>query len=292
MSDLLGWLTDPYGYEFMRRALAAALLVGLVAPLVGTWIVLRRLAYMTDAMSHATIAGVAAAYLAGWSVTVGALGAGLVMAGLMAVLAAHPRLAEDSIIGVVEVALFAAGILVISSTGSVGVDLTHFLFGSISTVSTEDLRLNLVLGVVAMAGLALVFSDLRSATFDPLHAALVGVPVTALRSALFALLAVMVVISLQTVGLLMSVAMIVIPAATARLWTRTVAAMSALASAIGVLSAAVGLTLSYHLATASGATIALVTVVALTASFVLTLPRRGARPVAHAAELPVTPGTR
>lgn len=285
MNDALTWLTEPYGYAFMQRALLAALLVGLVAPLVGCWIVLRRLAYLTDAMSHATLAGVAAAYLTGISLTAGALGAGLVMAALMAGLAAHPRLAEDAIIGIVEVALFAAGILVITGSGSVSVDLSHFLLGSITTVSPADLQLNLILGAAAIAALTWVFSDLRAATFDPVHAALVGVRVSALRSGLLVLLAVMVVISLQTVGLLMSVAMVVIPAATARLWTQTVTTMSALAAGVGVSCAALGLTLAYHLATPPGATIALVCVAALTLSFAATLPRRATRPVAHAAEL-------
>jgi len=285
MSDPVSWLTEPYAYAFMQRALIAALLVGLVAPLVGCWIVLRRLAYLTDATSHATLAGVAAAYLAGVSLTLGALGAGLVMAGLMAGLAAHPRLAEDTIIGIVEVALFAAGLLIVSGSGSVSVDLGHVLLGSITTVSADDLRLDLALGLVALAGLAWRFADLRAATFDPVHAALVGVRVGALRTGLLLLLAVVVVVSLQTVGLLMSVAMVVVPAATARLWTRTVGAMSAVAAGVGVACAAFGLTLAFHLGTAPGATIALVCVAALALSFAATLPRRTTRPVAHVAEL-------
>lgn len=280
------WLLDPYASSFMQRALLASLIVGVVAPLVGVWIVLRRLAYLSDAMGHATLGGVALAYLAGWSLSVGAIAAGLAMAGLMAVLAAHPRLREDAVIGTVEAALFAAGVLVISASDDVRVDLTHLLFGSVTTVTEADLVLNGVLGVATLAVLALLFDDLRAASFDPLHARLVGVRIGALRTALLALLAVAVVLALQTVGLLMSIALFVVPPAAARLWTRTVAAMSALAAALGAAAAVVGLTLSYHLATAPGATIALAAVALLAVSFAATRPRAGRRPAAHAGDLP------
>ncbi len=269
----MDWLTDPYAYDFMRRALLAALLVGAVTPLVGCWIVLRRLAYLSDAMSHGTLAGVATAYLLGVGITLGALAAGLAMAGAMALLAAHPRLREDAIIGIVEVALFAAGVLVVGASGSVTLDLSHLLFGSINAVSRADLLVDAALGAVAVAVLAWLFHDLRAATFDPLHAALVGVPVAGLRYALNALLAITVVLCLQTVGLLMTVAMVVVPAATARLWTTTVAPMALLAALIGVVCAVAGLTLSFHLGTAPGATIALAAVAVFAGSFVATLRR-------------------
>lgn len=284
---MIDWLTDPYAYYFMRRALAASLLVGTVAPLVGVWIVLRRLAYMTDAMSHSTLAGVAAAYLAGWSITAGAIAAGLLMAALMAILSGHPRLREDAIIGIVQVALFAVGVIVISTSGGIGVDLGHFLFGSVSTVTDDDLRLNGVLAAVALVAVVVFFADLRSATFDPAHAELVGVPVGLLRHGLFALLAVSVVLALQTVGLLMAVALFIVPAAAARLWTRTATAMSVLAVAFGVAATLAGLTVSFHAASPPGATIALATVAILVVSFAATIPRRGRQPVAHAADLPV-----
>ncbi len=285
MPDVAGWLTDPYAYDFMQRALLASLLVGVIAPLVGVWIVLRRLAYLGDAMSHATLSGVAVAYLAGWSITLGAIASGLLMAALMAVLASHPKLREDSIIGTVAVALFAIAIILISSRDSIGVDLSHFLLGSITTVSASDLALNAVLASLVILAIVVVFSDLRAASFDPLHAELVGIHVGAMRYVLYATLAVTVVLALQTVGLLMSVALLVIPAAAARLWTRTVAAMSVLAAVLGVASCLIGLTVSFHAASAPGATIALVAVALLAVSFIATLPRRGTRAVAHACDL-------
>ena len=272
------WLTDPYAYDFMRRALLASLIVGAVAPLVGTWMVLRRLAYLSDAMSHATVGGVAIAYLGGTSITLGALGAGLTMAALMSALASHPRLREDAVIGSVGAALFAAGVVIISHDHGVAVDLTHLLFGSVTTVSGDDLRLDAILGGACALIVLALFRDLRAATFDPEHAALVGVRTGVVRHALYALLAICVVLGLQSVGLLMSVALFVIPPAAARLWARTAAQMTALSSAFGVAAAVAGLTVSYHADSAPGATIALSAVAILAISFALTLPRRGGGP--------------
>jgi ABC-type Mn2+/Zn2+ transport system permease subunit len=279
---MIAWLTDPYAYDFMQRALMAALLVGVLSPLVGTWVVLGRLSYLGDAMGHATLSGVAVAYLAGWSIVIGALGAGLVMAVLMALLARHPRLPGDAVIGIVEVALFAVGIIIISRADSISVDLGHFLFGSITTVGDDDIAVNAALTLVAVGAVAALFGDLRAAAFDPLHARLVGVRITALALARFAALAIAVVVSLQTVGLLMSIAMLLVPAAAARLWSTTLLRMSLLACAIGVASATIGLTLAFHLGSAPGATIALTAVAALAVSAALTMPRRGRPPDAHA----------
>src|SRR5919109_1080758 len=193
------WFTDPYTSMFMRRALLAAVLVGVVAPVVGVWIVLRRLAYLGDAMSHSLLAGVAGAYLWGWSITGGALVAGLVMAGLVGLLGAHPRLRPDAIIGVVGTALFALGVILVSArTNTIGVDLSSFLLGQITTVTEGDLAANAALAVVVLATIGWAFPDLRHATFDPTHAALVGVPVTLLGFGLLAVLAVAIVVSLQT----------------------------------------------------------------------------------------------
>jgi manganese/iron transport system permease protein len=272
------WLTDPYAYDFMQRALLASLIVGAVAPLVGTWMVLRRLAYLGDAMSHATVGGVALAYLGGWSITIGAIGAGLAMAALMGLLASHPRLREDAIIGSVEAALFAAGVVVISSNHAVGIDLTHVLFGSITTVTGNDLRLDALLGGACALLVLALFRDLRAGTFDAEHAALVGIRTGTLRYVLYATLAVCVVLGLQSVGLLMSVALFVIPPAAARLWARTTAQMAAVACGFGVAASLAGMTISYHADSAPGATIALCAVAILAASFVITIPRRGGSP--------------
>ena len=284
MSTAAGWLADPYAFDFMRRALAAALLVGILSPLVGVWVVLGRLAYLGDAMGHATLSGVAVGYLVGVGVVAGALAAGLVMAALITLMARHPRLRSDSVIGIAEVALFAVGVLILSRAHDVTVDLTHYLFGSITTVSAADLRLNAMLTVAAAGLLALAWRDLLAGAFDADHAALVGIRVGTLRLAMLCALAVAVVVSLQSVGLLMSIAMLIVPAAAARLWTRTVVGMTALACTLGVVSATGGLTLAFHLATPPGATIALTAVALLAVSALLTAPRRGRAPAGHLEE--------
>ena len=268
------WIADPYRSEFMRNALTVAIVVGVLSPVVGVWVVLRRLAYLGDAMSHATLSGVAVAYLVGVSIVAGALAAGLVMGGLIGVVGARRRLADDTVIGVVETILFAAGIVIISRSDGVGVDLSHFLFGQIATVNRADLVLNGVLAASALVTVAVLHRDLLATTFDPVHARQVGVRVGALRFVVLALVSISVVVSLQTVGLLMSVAMLVTPAATARLVTQRLSTMTAVAVAVGLTAAVGGLTLSYHLASPPGATIALTAAAVFLVVFAATVPTR------------------
>lgn len=283
------WFIEPYqSSQFMRLAALGAVLVGVLAPAVGVWILLRRLAYLGDAMSHATLGGVAAAYLLGVSLTLGALAAGLAMAAMIALLGTRRRLAQDAIIGVAETILFAAGVILISRSDGVGLDLSHYLFGQITTVRPGDLVLNGALMVVALVTIVVVFRDLRSATFDPLHARQVGISTRALDHLLLALVSVTVVVSLQTVGLLMSVAMLVTPAATARLVTNRVTTMTGVAILLGVTAALGGLTLSYHLASPPGATIALVAAAQLLVAFAATSAWRVGRSYRGAPSAPET----
>jgi ABC-type Mn2+/Zn2+ transport system permease subunit len=254
------WFVDPYRAQFMRNAAGIALLVGVLAPTVGVWVVLRRLAYLGDAMSHGTLAGVAGAYLAGISVSVGALAAGLVMGFLVTRAEDDRRLGQDTVIGVAETLLFAVGVLVISQTDRIGVDITHYLFGQLITTDRQDLLIAAGLTAAALVVVALAFDDLRAMTFDPGHARQVGIPVGALRLVLMCLISVTVVVSLDTVGLLLSVALLVTPAAGARLVTERIGTMTAVAIGVGVTSCLGGLTLAYHLATPPGPTIALLTV--------------------------------
>jgi ABC-type Mn2+/Zn2+ transport system permease subunit len=270
---VIDFLTDPFASQFMKNALAIAVIVGILCPIVGVWVVLRRLAYLGDAMSHASLSGVAIAYLVGASIVAGALVAGLVMGLLIALLGAR-KLADDSVIGVVETILFALGVIIISRSSSISVDLTHFLFGQITTVAPSDVRLNAVLAVLALATVAIFFRDLISATFDPIHARQVGINVGLLRFIVLGLVSICVVVSLQTVGLLMSVAMLVTPAASARLITNRIGVMTTVSALIGLGAAVIGLILSYHLSTPPGATIALTAATVFLGIFLLTIPSR------------------
>jgi ABC-type Mn2+/Zn2+ transport system permease subunit len=271
---VIHWLTDPYQSQFMRHALGVALLVGVLSPTVGVWVVLRRLAYMGDAMSHGTLAGVAAAYLLGYSIVAGALIAGMVMGIAVAILAVNPRLGQDAIIGIVETGLFALGVILITRSDNIGIDLSHFLFGQITTVTSSDLRINVLLTAVALIAIFVNFDDLKMTTFDPQHAAQVGVRVSALRLVLLAALSIAIVVCLSTVGILMSVAMLVVPASTARMFTQRTSTMTGAAIGLGVVASVGGLTLSYHLASPPGATIALMAVTMFLVVFAATLPRR------------------
>jgi len=217
---------------------------------------------------------VAVAYLLGLSIVLGALVAGIVMGLLVALIGARRSLHDDAAIGVVETVLFAGGLLLIARNDSVGVDLTHFLLGQIVTVSSGDLLLAGSLTAVVLATVGLLGRDLLSATFDPVHARGAGVPDRFVRVTILAMVSAAVVVSLQTVGLLMSVAMLVTPAATARLCTRRVSTMTAAAVGLGVAATVGGLTASYHLATPPGPTIALTAASGFAVVFAATALRR------------------
>ncbi len=252
-------LFDPFASSFMKRALVGVLITGGFAPAVGAWIVLRRLSYLGDAMSHALLSGVAGAYLLGINLTIGALAGGVAMAALVGLLSALPYLRQDAAVGVAETMLFSTGLILISlHSDRIAIDLSHFLFGQITTTNSSDLLISGCLAAVGIGFMVAQFSDLRAATFDPVHARLAGVRVTVLDRALLLVLALAVVASLQSVGLLMSVALLVTPASTARMVTGSLPAMIALSSAIGVVGGSSGLIVSYHLSSPPGATIALI----------------------------------
>lgn len=267
------WLTDPFRSEFMVRAFLAAIVIGVVAPVVGTWVVLRRMANLGDAMSHGTLAGVAIAYAAGVNVLFGALGAGLVIALALLAFSSSRRLGQETVIAVMGTAFLALGVVVVSRLDT-GVELTHFLFGRVLTVQWGDIWLNLALGGAAVAVVLALFGELRLATFDHVHAEQVGVRVEAVQGVLVMLLAAVVVISLRAVGTVMAVTMLVTPAATARLLARSLGRMTALGVVFGVSEGVVGLMVAYHLGSAPGATIGLVAAAVFAVVFAVTLPRR------------------
>ncbi|MEY2401932.1 MAG: manganese transport system permease protein [Ilumatobacteraceae bacterium] len=267
------WLLDPFSTGFMQRALVATLIIGVVAPVVGTWVVLRRMANLGDAMSHGTLAGVGIAYAAGVNVLIGALGAGLVIAALLVIFAASRRLGYETIITVLGTAFFALGVVVIGRLDT-GVELTHFLFGRVLTVQWSDVWLNLTLGGLALLTVILLFDELRLATFDHVQAEQVGVRVELVQGVVVVLLAVVVVISLRAVGTIMSVTMLVTPAATARQVARTLRQMTLLGVAFGVVEGVIGLVASYHLDAPPGAMIGLLSALVFAVVFAITLPRR------------------
>ena len=267
------WLTDPFQAEFMQRAVLAAIIIGIVAPVVGTWVVLRRMANLGDAMSHGTLAGVGIAYAAGFNILLGAIGVGILMAVLLLAFSSNRRIGQETVITVLGTAFFSIGVVIITRLDT-GVELTHFLFGRLLTVTWGDIWLNLALGTLAVGVVIALFGELRLATFDHVQAEQVGVHVELVQAVLVLLLTVVVVVSLRAVGTIMSVTMLVTPSATARLVARTLRQMTLIGVAIGVAVGIVGLMVSYHLNSAPGATIGLIAATVFCITFVATLPRR------------------
>ncbi len=255
---IINWLLEPLQYGFVTRALLAAVIVGIVCPVVGTYIVLRGMAFLGDALAHTILPGVVAAYLLGWPLAVGALIMGVVTAVGIGALSARGRIKEDTAIGVIFAGLFALGVAMLSATGSYTVDLAHFLFGNLLGVTTADLWLTAVLSFIVLATVALFFKEFLVITFDPVLARTLRLPTTFLRYLLLILLAVTIVISLQVVGIALVMALLVTPAAAASMLTQRMAPLMGVAAAIGAFSGAVGVYLSFYLDIASGPAVVLV----------------------------------
>lgn len=272
------FLLEPLSYPFMVRGLAAAIMVGIVCALVGTYMVLRGMAFFGDALSHAILPGVAVGYL----VNGGASGALFWWALAAAVLTAlgigavsrGAQVREDTAIGIVFAGMFALGIALISTMRSYTVDLVHFLFGNVLGVTNANLALTAGWGLVVIITIVAFYKEFLVISFDPVLAETLRLPSVALRYLLLVLIAVAIVVSLQTVGVSLILAMLVTPAATAYLLTRRLRDMMVLAAAIGAASGVVGLYISYYVSIASGPAIVLVS----TALFMLTAlfaPGRG-----------------
>jgi ABC-type Mn2+/Zn2+ transport system permease subunit len=271
----MAWLIEPLSYGFMQRGLAAGLLVGVLCAVVGCYVVLRGMAFLGDALAHAVLPGVAVAYLLGGNLTLGALVAAVAVALLIALSARQGAVREDTAIGIWFAAALALGVALISSLRTYAVDLSHILFGNLLGVSPGDLALVAVIGAGVLGLVALFYRPFLVISFDPVLAATLRWPAERLRGLLLVLLALTIVVSLQTVGVSLVAALLVTPAATAYLLTRRLPAMMAVAAALGAISSTVGLYLSYYLNIASGAAVVLTATAFFVAAWVLA-PGRGA----------------
>lgn len=242
----------------MQNALLAAMLVGLICGVVGVFVVLKGLAFMGDALSHAIFPGIVIAYLAGANFLIGAMIAAIVVSILIGWTSSHTRINNDTAIGVFFAGAFAFGIALISTQRTYSRDLTSFLVGSILGVSRNDLYLTAVVGALVLFVVALTRRELTSIAFDPVFSQADGINVRAFDQLFFVMLSLAIVISLQTVGNILVLALLVTPAATARLLTDRLVTMVGLSALLGALSALLGLYLSFHLSVASGASVVLV----------------------------------
>jgi len=246
MPDVIEFLVAPLRYAFMVRGMIAAVIVGVVCAVMGTYIVLRGMAFLGDAVAHAILPGIAVGYLVsgGFRQTVlwWAMGTGILTAIGIGAVGRRSQVKEDTAIGIIFSGMFALGIAIISTMQSYAVDLMHYLFGNILGVSQSDL--------VLTAGLGLVF--------DPVLAVTLRLPRGLLHYLQLVLIAVTIVTALQTVGVALMVAMLTTPAATAYLLVKRVSSMMAVAALIGAVSGIAGLYVSYYVGVASGAAIVLV----------------------------------
>lgn len=264
----MDWLTDPLGYDFVLRALAEVVIMGATCGAIGAYVVVRRLAFIGDAISHAVFPGIVIAYLAGASIVLGALVAGLLTALAIGWVARGGRIREDTAIGIFFAAAFALGIVLISTRQTYQGDLTGFLIGNLQGVSVEDIIVSAATGLGVIGVLAVLHKELLMVSFDRTLASALGYPVFRLDLLLLGLLTVTIVVSIQAVGIILVLAMLVTPAATARLIADRFGPMLALGALIGAVVGVFGYYASYHLGTASGATIVLLMTVVFLVAFV------------------------
>lgn len=259
---MLSLLLDPLQYSFMLRGLAAAAMVGLVCAVVGSFVVLRGMAFFGDALAHAILPGVAITYLIGGTggpLFWGALGAAIATALAIGVITRGGRVREDTAIGVIFAGAFALGIALISTIRSYSVDLAHILFGNILAITNGDLALIAGFGAGALLIIAALYKEFVVISFDPVHAATQRLPAEPLRYLLLVLVAITVVVSLKTIGAGLMTAMLITPAAAGHLLAKRLSHMMLIAALIGAGSGVVGLYISYYVSIASGAAIVLVT---------------------------------
>ncbi|MGI9096284.1 MAG: metal ABC transporter permease [Candidatus Limnocylindrus sp.] len=270
-------LLSPLSYDFFVRALLASALVGISCAVVGSFVVLKGMSFIGDAVSHAAFPGVVIAYLLGVPIIIGGSIAAIGTALGIGALTRRSGLRSDAVIGVLFAGMFALGVALFSAIPNFVGDLLGFLFGDVLGISVGDLAALSLLASLLIAIVALLWKELLYATFDPLGAGAAGLPVRRLDDLLLVLIAVTIVVSLQAVGIVLVVAMITTPAATAQLLVRRFDRMIGVAAVIGVTSGVVGLYASYLLDVASGASIVLVETLLFVAVLAITRLRvRGA----------------
>lgn len=258
---MIDFILQPLQYAFMVRGLIAALLTGVVCATVGSYVVLRGMAFFGDALAHAMLPGIAIGYLVSGGAREPLFWWALLTAVLSSVgigwLSRSAELREDTAIGIVFAGMFALGIALISTVRNYTTDLTHFLFGNVLGVSTNDLLLIGIFGAIILLAIFFFYKEFLVLSFDPLLAATLRLPARSLEYLLLILIALTIVVSLQTVGVALMVAILVTPAATAYLVTQRLPVMMGLAALIASLSGIIGLYISFYLSISSGAAIVL-----------------------------------
>ncbi|KOX15777.1 membrane protein [Nocardiopsis sp. NRRL B-16309] len=273
ITGVVDWFTVPLQFEFVQRALLVAVVAGVVCAVLSCWMTLVGWSLMGDAVSHAVLPGVVLSFLFGLPFAVGALVFGAGSVALIGVVNRTSRVKEDAVIGVVFTTMFALGLVLVSRVPS-QTDLGHILFGNVLGVSDADIWQVLVLAAVVLAVVWFKHRDLTLYAFDPVHAHAVGINPRLLETLLLGLLSVTVVVALQAVGIILVVAMVIIPGATAYLLTDRFERMLAIAAAVAALAAVTGVYASFHLNVSTGGSIVLAQASAFTLAYLFS-PRQG-----------------
>ena len=263
LTDPVAWWIDPFiSNVFMQRALYAGLLAVLTTSVVGTWVVLRGMSFLGDALAHGVLPGIALAFIIGVHTTIGAFVAAIAMVWGINMIRSHSPLPDDTSIGVLFVGFLALAVAIMSSSsGAYTGDLNRFLFGSITGVDADDLRRQGAAAVISVGGVAVFYRAFLVMTFDYAQAQVLGLRPRLAHAVLLVLLAISIIASFEAVGNLLVFAFLIAPPATAVLLVKRVPRIMAAASSIGAASVVVGLLASYHYDTAAGATMALTAVV-------------------------------
>lgn len=260
-------------YNFLQSALLASVMVGVMSGIIGSFIILRGMSLMGDAISHSVLPGVAVAYILGINLMVGAAAFGVIAALLIGAVAANSKLKNDTAIGIVFSAFFALGFILISMAES-STNLHHILFGNVLAVSDRDLMSTVAVLVIVVLFVVIFYKELLITSFDETFAKTYGLQTAYLHYGLMLVLTLVTVSALQTVGIILIVAMLITPAATAFLWTNRLQWMLVIAASVGAVASVIGLYLSYTMNWASGPAIVLMAAIMFLVSFVVS-PKQG-----------------
>ena len=257
---MLNLLIEPLQYSFMQRSLMIAILVGIICAVVGSYLMVQRLALLGDAISHSVLPGLVIAFILNANIFVGAFLAGILSTICMNIIRTYSRIKEDAAMGIVFSAFFALGITLITLVQKDNkIDLNHFLFGNILGVTREDVRDTFIIAIIILTVVTLIYKELLFYTFDPLGAEATGLPVNLLNLGLMGLIALTIVASLKAVGVILVLSLLITPAATAYLLVERLHLVMILGVIIGVISSISGMYLSYFYNLPSGPAIVLVT---------------------------------
>ena len=251
-------IVEPFQYGFMVRALIVSVLVGVMCPVLGAYVITRGRAFMGDALAHSVLPAMVVAFLLGISPFFAAVPAGIVIAVLMGGVARRTGISEDTSIGIIFAGMFALGLVMLSTSNNITVNIEDLLLGQVLGVSQTDVYVSLSLAGLVIAGLYAFHRQLVYTTFDPVGATVIGIRTGLIEYILLGLLALVIVIGIQAAGIVLVMAMLITPAAAAYLIAKRFTGVMVIGALIGAISAVAGLYLSYHADLPSGPSMALV----------------------------------